>query len=190
MPEIGFTTRLVPETPPPTDRLRLIPVLPDHAPLWYAWRQEASTQRHNPVDPIDASELATRLSGLGSDCRDESRSDFRWMVELDGTWLIGTVALKDANWRMLTGELAWGIGEAWQGVGWGTAAVQLLIREVFSSSRLQRLYALIHVENAASRQVAERNGMRLEGTLRQHFLIQGVRVDECVYGLLRSEWTG
>lgn len=186
MPATGSTTPRVDK--PPLPRLRLIPAGAEHAVLWHGWRNEPSTQRHNPVDPLSIEELAYRLSQVGSDCADESRTDFRWMVELDFTTLIGTVAIKDISWRMGYGELAWGIGEAYQGQGWGTQAVALLIERVFTTSRLVRQFAAIHDENWASRRIAEKNHMAYEGMLRKHFIIQGRRVNECVYSILRDEW--
>lgn len=184
MPAIVSTTLPVADVA----RLRLVPALPEHAALWHRWRNEASTQRHNPVDPLSLEELARRLAGTSADLREETFTDFRWMVELDETTLIATVAIKDVSWRMRFGELAWGVGEQWQGQGWGTASAWLLVDHIFRTSRLERVFAAIHDENRASRRVAEKIGMTYEGTLRSHFIIQGQRVNECVYGLLRDEW--
>lgn len=168
--------------------LSLVPAGVQHAALWHGWRQEAATQRFNPVDPVDVAEVARRLGAAGSDLHGEIRSEFRWMVaRADGT-LIGTVALVDVRWRMGYAEVAYGLGAAYHGQGYGTAAVRLLVDTAFAQTTLQRLWAAVAVGNVASRAILQRLGFVHEGTLRQHFVIGGVRTDEAIYGLLRDEW--
>ena len=43
-------------------------------------------------------------------------------------------------------------------------------------------------ENLASQGVARKLGFQLEGVLREHFVIDGGRKDQQVWGLLRPEW--
>jgi RimJ/RimL family protein N-acetyltransferase len=51
----------------------------------------------------------------------------------------------------------------------------------------QRIELHINADNVGSRTVAERNGYRLEGILRQTYLKPGQRVDTAVYGLLATD---
>jgi diamine N-acetyltransferase len=42
--------------------------------------------------------------------------------------------------------------------------------------------------NMGSRACFEKNGFKLEGTLRESFFYRGTYVDEYILGLLRREW--
>jgi ribosomal-protein-alanine N-acetyltransferase len=168
-------------------RLQLVPAQASHAPVWWRWRQEETTRRHNPLDDIGAAELASRLSLVGGDLRDRSYTEYRWMVLLDAE-AIGTVSLSRPSWRMGYGEIGYMLAEAHHGRGLGTATVGLLVDKIFQESPLVRLTAMISVANVPSWRLVERLGFVREGTMRQHYVIAGERVDEHLYGLLRSEW--
>src|SRR5262249_55664935 len=53
-----------------------------------------------------------------------------------------------------------------RGKGIGTEAVQLLVRYLFETKRVNRLRLVIHPDNIASRRLAERCGFRHEGSAR------------------------
>lgn len=185
MSEPAKDVPLAPESWRP--RLRLVPAEPRHARLWWHWRQEGPTRRHNPLDDVGPSELASRLSLMGADLRDTTYAEYRWMVLLDAA-PVGTVSLSRPSWRMGFGEIGYMLTERCHGRGVGTAAVGLLVDTIFRESRLVRLTATICTDNVASWRLVERLGFVREGMLRQHYVIQGRRVDEYLYGLLRTEW--
>jgi ribosomal-protein-alanine N-acetyltransferase len=86
-------------------------------------------------------------------------------------------------------ELGYGVYEpVRRGRGIATEAVSLLIGWLFSTKKIARIQAVFMTENAASRKVAERNGFRLEGVMRQAIFIQGRSVDVELWSLLREEW--
>ena len=66
--------------------------------------------------------------------------------------------------------------------------VVLLIRYAFDTLRLHRLEAAIVPRNAASRRVAEKLGLRDEGTAQRFLQIQGVYEDHIRYAITREEW--
>ena len=87
------------------------------------------------------------------------------------------------------GELGWSIARAEWGRGYATEAAAALRDWGFEALLLAKLFARLDPRNAASRRVAEKLGMQLEGTLRGERLDRdGARSDELVFGLLRSEW--
>ena len=161
----------------------------EHARQWLRWREQPSSQRHNPLLPLPLELLARQLKHhCTSDLRDRSRSEYRWAVDLHGE-AIGTVNASQPSWNMGYTEIAYMISEAHHGRGLGTRAVALLVDKLFRETDLQRVYALIDAENTPSLRLVERLGFVREGTLREHYLIQGRRADEVVYGLLRREWS-
>ncbi len=168
--------------------LRLIPVKPEHAAAWMRWRNETASQRFNPLLQLTLEELAQRLSSYyGSDLTDRTRAEYRWIVQL-GDEPVGTVSAMNPSWHMGYVEIGYMLAESHQGRGLGTRAVALLVEKLFRETELHRVFGTVSVENIASIKLLERLGFVREGVLRQHFLIQGRRIDEVVYGLLRHEW--
>ena len=168
--------------------MRLMPARPAHAPLWHGWRGEAASQRFNPLFPLSVEELSRRLASYNaSDFSDRRLSEYRWMVELGGE-VIGTVSAMNPSWTMGYVEIGYMFGEKYHGRGHGTRAVALFVEKIFRETNLHRVYAAVSVENTASVRLLGRLGFTREGVMREHYLIQGRRVDEIIYGLLRHEW--
>ncbi|WP_042421636.1 GNAT family N-acetyltransferase [Streptacidiphilus anmyonensis] len=79
---------------------------------------------------------------------------------------------------------------AGQGRGLVTAAVRALLGYAFEERGMQRAEWWSSTRNERSRAVAQRLGMRLDGTLRSYFPHNGVRHDKEVWSMLASEWPG
>jgi ribosomal-protein-alanine N-acetyltransferase len=166
--------------------LELVPPSADHAAIFLRWRKQPSAVRHNPIIRRNLRELRELLDTLGSDLSREHHA-YMWFVRW-GDELVGSVSLKEINRQMSFGEVGYTIGEAHQGKGLGTRAVSLLVDKVFRETDLHKLMAYVSQKNVPSRRLAERVGFRKEGLLREHYVIRGKRVNEVIYGLLRSEW--
>lgn len=158
-----------------------------HAKLWYAWRAEPRAQRHMPIEPWSVGALKRRLVAATPDLSDPEKQEHRWIVQV-GNESVGIVSILRPVLRHGYAEISYHLAEGHQGKGFGTAAVTQLVDLVFKQTELGRLFALISVGNRPSRALAEKLGFVHEGTLRDHFVIRGRRVDQCVYGLLRKEW--
>lgn len=105
----------------------------------------------------------------------------------EDTQLIGMVSLlmKPENNRA---EVGYWIGVPWWGRGYATEAVGAILVHGFEVLGLNRIYAAYFARNVASGRVMQKNGMRHEGTLRQHLRKWDEYVDLEFYGILRSEW--
>lgn len=68
-----------------------------------------------------------------------------------------------------------------------TTAVGLFCEEMFSSSDVNRIEAVVFIPNAASCRVLEKCGFQKEGVLRQSVFKNGQFYDAAIYGLLASE---
>ncbi len=171
-----------------TAALRLVAPHARYAAMWQRWRAEEATQRFNPLYPLSVEALAERLTHhYSADLRDHTRPEYRWMIAL-GAEVIGTASVSNVSWGMGYAEIGYMLAESHHGRGLGTRAVALLITKLFAETDLKRVYALVSSENVASRRLLERLGFTREGLMREHYVIQGRRVDEVVYGLLRREW--
>jgi ribosomal-protein-alanine N-acetyltransferase len=86
------------------------------------------------------------------------------------------------------GYIGYWIDEALAGHGFVPEGVVLMMRHAFDALQLHRLEAAIVPRNQASRRVAEKLGLRDEGTAVRFLQIQGVYEDHVRYAITVEEW--
>lgn len=160
---------------------------PAYSDAWWTWRQQPSARAHMPLEPLTADQLAARLKAAGSDLADVTKPEYRWMVRYQDS-IVGTVAVTKPSWKMGHCEISYMIDELFQGRGLGKAAVRCLVDLVMRVDTMHKLIAITSVDNVSSIAVLQSTGFVLEGRLREHFLIEGRRIDQLQWGLLRREW--
>jgi RimJ/RimL family protein N-acetyltransferase len=105
--------------------------------------------------------------------------------------LIGSCQLNEIDGHHRTCELQIRIGDASdRGQGYGTEAVELLLRHAFDDLGLERVGLHVFDGNAAAIRAYERAGFRREGLLRSAALIGDGRVDLVLMGVLRADFAG
>jgi len=165
----------------------LIPYKRDFLEVLCMWRKDPLMLKYNPVDHLSSAEQHERCSASHSDFAEFNRGDlFFWFIQCEDK-LVGNITLRNINRRMLTAEIGYGIALEARGKGFATAAVRLVTRRAFTETPLRKLIAYVHEENVASRRVLEKAGYTAEGLLREHYLIDGLPVNEVIYGILRTE---
>jgi RimJ/RimL family protein N-acetyltransferase len=166
----------------------------EDAPLVHAWRSEPSTSRFQPTLPLSLGQVRSMLAERAlTPVAPTAVGKLQWIVEAaEGPvgWITLTIDVDDRRHGNAT--IGYTIGGAFRGRGYGRAALAALLPIAFGREilALERLEAVAAVENWASRRVLERNGFRCEGVLRGLLIIDGVRVDHAIYGLLRIDWEG
>jgi [ribosomal protein S5]-alanine N-acetyltransferase len=170
-----------------TPDLRLVPALPEHVDIWMAMREEPVSRRLMPLEPSTRESLLKRIQKAASDLSDPKATSFRWMVELDGH-IIGTVAARELSRFQGRVEIGYMLSSAYHGRGLGTRAVAMVLERLFEWPFLHRVWLTTAADNLASQGLARKHGFTLEGVMREHYLIDGQRKDQQVWGLLRSEW--
>jgi ribosomal-protein-alanine N-acetyltransferase len=104
----------------------------------------------------------------------ENRTEFTYAIrEPIQKKVVGIAILKAINWEQKTGELAYGMGEAFAGKGWMTRTVQHLVAFSFEELRLQTLQIIVHQTNPASIAVAEKCGFSWSKTLPKEHILPG-----------------
>ncbi len=94
------------------------------------------------------------------------------------------VGIDAANERA---ELGYWVGKPFWGHGFATEAGRAAVAFAFDTLELKRVFASAIAENAASKRVLEKIGMRHEGVQRAHICRFGVTSDLELYGVLRGE---
>ena len=85
-------------------------------------------------------------------------------------------------------EIGYDLEEASWRQGIMTEALQTMLRYGFEQMGLNRVEALVYVENQASIRLLERLGFQREGLLRQYFRQGDTYYDHWLLSLLKGEW--
>lgn len=85
------------------------------------------------------------------------------------------------------GELSYLLLDAYSGRGVMTEAIRMLCAQAFEKLNILRISARVFSPNIASRRALEKNGFRLEGTMRRAVCKGEMIYDLCLYGKLRVE---
>lgn len=110
-----------------------------------------------------------------------------WHVFADGA-LCGAIRLRDIDPDDRKAKIGYFIGSEFAGRGIVSCAVRTVLRYCFGTMQLNRVELRCAATNERSMRVAERLGFTREGVLREDECLNGVFVDQLVYGLLRSEF--
>ena len=113
---------------------------------------------------------------------------YHWAIEYEGM-IIGTVGLHAVSDKHERCELGYCIGSKWWNQGVVTEAVGAVIRFVFTELNANKVMACHDVENPGSGRGMQKNGMTLEGLMREHHVHKdGTRGDLAYYAILKSEY--
>lgn len=88
------------------------------------------------------------------------------------------------NWM----EVAYIIDIPERGKGYATETVRVLVDFLFLTRQIERIQAVIDVENKASQKVIERAGFTREGELRNAYWPRGKWRNAYMYSITREEW--
>jgi ribosomal-protein-serine acetyltransferase len=115
------------------------------------------------------------------------REHYTYVIEDDSKTLQGIFILKNIDWWVPKGELAYFIDKDLEGKGIMTKVMAEMVRYCFDTLEMNKLFILTSTDNYASRKIAEKNGFKVEGILRKNYRIPTGLVDNIHYGLLRGE---
>lgn len=103
--------------------------------------------------------------------------------------LIGDLGLDVVNWSGHDAFVGLGIGETeYWGKGYGTDAMNILLRFAFTEINLRRVTLNVFEYNPRAIRSYEKAGFRHEGRMRQVLNKEGRRWDMLYMGILREEW--
>ncbi|MFV3075140.1 GNAT family N-acetyltransferase [Niveispirillum fermenti] len=117
-----------------------------------------------------------------------ARGGWHWAITTDGGTALGwALLLKETPAQVSLGYM---LVPAARGKGLARAATAAMLHHAFTVLRKNRVEAEIDPRNHASAAVLEANGFLREGIRRQGYArSHGELVDNCLYGILASEWT-
>ncbi|MDH3687008.1 MAG: GNAT family N-acetyltransferase [Myxococcales bacterium] len=178
-----------PEVPLRTERLTLRDYSEDDFEAVHAYGSDPEVVRFMNWGPND--EAATRdfLARTIATTREEPRTNWELAMVLSETGeLIGGCGLMPRRASSREWELGYVLRRDLWGHGFVPEAAHAVVQFGFGRLDAHRIYARIDPENRGSIRVAERLGMRLEGTFQRDEWIHGEWRDTRVYALLSDEW--
>jgi RimJ/RimL family protein N-acetyltransferase len=116
----------------------------------------------------------------------DTGAEYNFAIDIDGK-VIGMISTMDINYANLRTEIGYWLGAAHRGHGIMTRAVKALINFSFDTLKLEKVFAVTHLDNPASEAVLHRAGMQKEGILRKQGLMHGVRHDHQYWGILNTD---
>ena len=167
----------------------LRPLVEEDAPLLTRWLFDPGVLHwlqlsEDPVGLRTSQAVRERFERMQADPFTET-----WRIDTVKGRPIGQIELADIHPLQRRAEVHLCIGEkdVW-GRGYGTRAVQRLLRYAFEDRRLRRVFATADADNARVIRCFERCGFKHEGRLRRHRLRHGQPTDMVVMGILEEEY--
>ena len=159
--------------------------------IWQAY-QDFDLQLSTDGDAPPLSDVQTRA--FWQDIIADPGTDLRYFAiePLEGRYagqFVGACSLQHIDLRNRYAELGiWMAAFDFRGLGYGSDAVQVLLRYAFEVVRLDKVQLGVYDFNEAGLRSYERVGFRYEGRLRQMIFYEGRYWVEWPMRILRSEW--
>lgn len=167
--------------------VRLRPAAPADAELLRRWRGEWSVRRFQPLHDLTLSQLRSDVASQRIRELYRGRGEkFQWIVEEDRV-PCGWITLVVSNWEHGLSEVGYALATEHQGRGVMRQALEVLLADLFTLTRIERVEARCATDNAPSQRVLEKVGFRREGTLRSYFRLHGRRVDNYLYAVVKAD---
>lgn len=170
-------------------RVRLVPVQREHLPAFVRWLTSPEITRFlNWYRPINVEGQEKWFSQVTDDVNNPHFSIVVKQEDGRDGVLVGNCAIRTA-WKDRVGNVGIVIGDprCW-GKGFGTEALDLLVRYGFDTMNLHRMELETFAFNERARASYRKVGFVEEGRKRQAHFIEGGYHDIVVMGLLEDEW--
>jgi RimJ/RimL family protein N-acetyltransferase len=173
--------------------IRLAPIDHEKDPeVESRWTHDLSLYRtlsRLPSMPLSVAQVKKKYEAIEKEV-DESKRLFHFTIRgrEDGR-LLGFVRIEGIEWTHGIGSLKLAIGDpAERNKGYGSEALQLILRYAFSELNLYRLSAVVGGDNPGALRFFQRSGFVEEVRRRKALLHDGQTWDSIHLGILRDEW--
>lgn len=156
------------------------------AAAFVGWHRDTEYSRMADDDPANLYSVRADQEWLESHA--DSMTMFGIHEKVEGR-LIGSIELAGFNWCSGDAWVGIGIGERdFWGKGFGTEAMQMILRYGFEELNLHRVSLSVFAYNTRGIRSYEKAGFKEEGRIRQFMVREGQTWDLIIMGILRSEW--
>jgi len=113
----------------------------------------------------------------------------RWgIVRKADNRLIGTCGYHKWITAYFRAEIGYDLSPDCWGQRYMSEAIRAVIQNGFERMRLNRIDALVYINNDRSIKLLQKLGFKQEGLLRDYFYLNGIFYDHYLFSILRREW--
>lgn len=193
-------TSTFPDTSISTDRLVLRPFEEDDVPALVEMNNDESvTAWTSAAHPYTTRDARTWVSTVAPAERAEGRGAAFAVTELLTQRLVGSMHLRDTDWRCRSTRADYVIAPWARGEGYAAETLHAVAQWLFREQGFERLELRTAADNTAAQQVAQKAGCISEGVLRNAGIVRAltedgrwteVRTDLIVWSLLPEDFEG
>ena len=154
------------------------------------WSRDSEYMRLGNSGPVRVYSVKSTKEWFDKEEEKEVPSYIPFAIRLlEDDRLIGDIGLGGIQWSQGDAFVGIGLGEreCW-GKGYGTDAMQVILRYAFTELNLQRVSLDVYEYNPRAIRSYEKAGFAHEGRMRKMLDLDGKRWDMIYMGILREEW--
>jgi [ribosomal protein S5]-alanine N-acetyltransferase len=171
-----------------TERLKLIEITPIHALSLFEILSLDEVTRYYGTDTFTSIEEAKKLIDMFQKNFYEKRS-IRWGIVLkENNKFIGTLGLNGLQLKNKKAEIGYEIHPSYWRKGYTFEAIKEVLRYSYLELELNRIGAVVYLENEASSNLLEKLGFKKEGELRDYLFQNNSYHTTSMFSLLKREW--
>ena len=166
-----------------TDRLILRRYRPEDAePLYQYLGTDPAMYAYSGWNPYATLEMAAETVRRFIDSYEDDHA-YSWVMDVDDV-VVGTIGAYDYKGDRI--EVGFSVVKGWQGRGFATAALRKVLEYLTETEDIPCVTAWCAAENAGSRRVLEKSGMKLINTAKDGLVVCGKVYDRMTYEYRRE----
>lgn len=170
-----------------TERLLLRNINEEDAEDLFFNFSNPAVMRYYGSEPMESTEEAIGLIHSFKVMFEEQKG-VRWGVQIKNKQnLIGTVGFHAISSKHRRAEIGYELNEENWGQGYAREAIGAVVRYGFEQMKLNRIGAIVFLENQPSKDLLRKLGFKQEGVLRNYMIQNGVSYDTNVYSLVYAK---
>jgi [ribosomal protein S5]-alanine N-acetyltransferase len=167
-----------------TDRLILREITEEDAEDLFINFSNAEVMKHYGSEPLENIEEARGLVHSFHNGFNEGKG-MRWGIQLkNNKSLLGTVGFHAVSLKHRRAEIGYELNPTYWGKGLAKEAIGKAVEYGLIEMNLERIGAIVFLENTTSNELLIKLGFKKEGILRSYMVQGGVSYDTNVYSLL------
>jgi ribosomal-protein-alanine N-acetyltransferase len=119
----------------------------------------------------------------------EGKNHSRWgIIRKSDNQMIGTCGFHNWEKAYFRSEIGYDLYPDFWGQGYMTEALTAAINNGFERMKLNRIDALVYIDNPRSSGLLKKLSFKQEGILRDYFYLNGTFYDHAIFSLLKRDW--
>ena len=143
--------------------------------------------RFNP-DNVTLDSVETFIKNAAASIKRQQATDRHYAIVDDNDEYLGTISLKNINYKDKNAEYAVALRRSASGKGIGYNATMAILDIAFRELDLNRVYLNVWPENKRAIALYLKCGFKFEGEFREHVFVRGEYKNLKWYGILRDEY--